>query len=329
MVVNAGQRGYFRTAYTPANLARLTSSLPVLGAADQIGLLNDSLALGLAGYQRMAPFLDLAAAVPVDADPLVWSTTVARLRQVNAAYPAGPKRDAFRAWINARLRPALDKVGLDARPGEAANVGVLRQDLLRTLAVTGEPSVLAESRRRFDAFRRDPASLSASSRRWVLVAVARNADPATWEAMHQMARGARDPLEKQRLYEALASVSDPALAERVMRLALTDEPPANMGPNLILANAGEHPDLAWRFVLSHQSELARDLDALQRTTFVPRVASASADPQRAEELLSYAEKNIPADARGEVTVSVTRIRQSAEIASKRLPEVDAWIAARR
>lgn len=114
----------------------------------------------------------------------------------------------------------------------------------------------------------------------------------------------------------------------MLELSLTAEPPANLGPRLIGDVAEGHPDLAWRFVLAHETELGRSLDALARTTFVPRIAAASTDPRRADELLTYAEKNIPADARGEVNVAIARIRQSADIASKRLPEVDAWIARR-
>jgi len=47
------------------------------------------------------------------------------------------------------------------------------------------------------------------------------------------------------------------------------------------------------------------------------------------ELQAYATKNIPPDAQGEVKVALSSIRNGAEIHAKRLPQIDAWIAAQK
>ena len=51
LVVNYGQTGYYRTLYAPPLLAAITRDYARLRPLDQIGLLADNWALGLAGYQ--------------------------------------------------------------------------------------------------------------------------------------------------------------------------------------------------------------------------------------------------------------------------------------
>ena len=55
--------------------------------------------------------------------------------------------------------------------------------------------------------------------------IARNADAATWDALHAQAPGdARGRSSAATLYQLLGSAKDEALARRALDLALTDEP---------------------------------------------------------------------------------------------------------
>ena len=54
LIVNYGQAGYYRTLYAPALIADITRNYARLRPLDQIGLLADNWALGLAGYQSPA-----------------------------------------------------------------------------------------------------------------------------------------------------------------------------------------------------------------------------------------------------------------------------------
>jgi len=72
LLVNAGQAGYFRSAYDEKAFARLKASFGTLAAADQLGLLYDYWAFGQEGVAPVAQWLDLAASLPADANPVVW-----------------------------------------------------------------------------------------------------------------------------------------------------------------------------------------------------------------------------------------------------------------
>ena len=326
ILANAGQAGYFRTLYAPEAFAALAARFAQLDAADQIGLLDDGAALGLAGYAPIGGYLQLAAALPVTADPMVWHDLVDGLAGLDTHFDPGPDQAAYRAWAIARLKPVLRRVGFDPRPGETDNDAVLRDGLLTTLAGLDDRTVFDEARRRFEAANHNLSRLPADTRAWVLASLARGADAPLFEILLAQARASRDPLEKEKLYAALAGAHNEGLASHMLDLAITDEAPSGLGPRLIQAVALDHPDLAWRFSLEHMDAIAKGFDSLSRTTFAPHVAEASSDARRAEELQAYAAKALPADAQGEVKVAVARIRYAAELKQKRAPEISAWIA---
>ena len=327
-VVNAGGTGYYRVSYDAPAFAALAGRFGRLSAADQFGLLKDTLALGMAGRGPISAYLRLTAALPADAEPAVWREQARTLAGLDGYYAPGPKRAAYRAWASGLLGPVLARAGFDARKGEPAADALMRETLLLALGQIGDPTVGAEARRRFAAARNDLARLAPGERRWVLVGAARSADPATFQALRSLARAARDPLERNDLYVDLAAVEDEALAAQVLQLAITDEAPSNMAPALVREVSGVHPELAWQFTLANLPAITRSLEALGRSTFVPRVAGASNDLRAALALQDYAVKNIPADAQGEVQVAISRIRNNADIQARRLPEIDAWIAGR-
>jgi aminopeptidase N len=328
-VVNAGGTGYYRVSYDAPAFAALADRFGRLPAADQFGLLKDTLAVGMAGRGPVSAYLRLTATLPTDAEPTVWREQARTLAGLDGYYAPGPKRAAYRAWASGILGPVLARAGFDARKGEPAADALMRETLLMALSQIGDPAVGAEARRRFAAARNDLTRLAPGERRWVLVGAARSADPATFQALRSLARAARDPLERNDLYVDLAAVEDEALAAEVLRLAITDEAPSNMAPALVREVSGVHPDLAWQFTLANLPAITRSLEALGRSTFLPRVAAASNDLKRAGALQAYAAKNIPIDAQGEVQVAISRIRNNADIQARRLPEIDAWIAGRR
>jgi aminopeptidase N len=283
----------------------------------------------MGGEEPISNYLRLTAALPASADAVVWRDQARTLAGIEGYYGAGPGKAAFRAWVQGLLAPVLKRVGFDSRSGEPAPDAVLRETLLLALSQVGDPTVSAEARRRFAAAASDLSKLAAGERRWVVVGAARAADPQTFQTLRNLAKAAKDPLERNELYIDLAAVEDETLASKVLALSITDEAPTNMAPVLVREVAAVHPALAWRFTMDNVGVITRNLDTLNRSTFVPRVAQASNDPKMVAELTAYAAKNIPPDAMGEVKVAVSRIRNNADIQVRRLNQIDAWIADKR
>ncbi len=326
-VVNAGQAGYFRTAYDPASLAKLSADFQVLGSADQLGLLNDTKALGYAGYTPLSDFLGLTDRVTPDFDPTVLSVVATRLGQLNFLYEGLPGQAAFQAYGRSVLKPIFAKVGWTAEPGESQNTALLRSDLLETLGTLDDPDVIAEARKRFAAYLKDPTSLSADLRHDVLRIVADHADAATWDQIHDLAKAAKSNLEKRGLYVLLAQAHDRNLASKALKLSLDDEVPVTTRPALPSAVSYYYPDMAVDFVSANDDVFEKLLEPDNRAGYVPRLASSSRDLSMIPKLDAYAAQHIPATARGAVVKAEGIINENAGVREKRLPDVDAWLAA--
>src|SRR5690606_29305732 len=208
--------------YPAANVRALAKDFTTLPAIDQIGLLADNWQLGLGGYQPMGLALDLLDAVPGSASPAVLAQVPDYLEgahQMLEGDAAAQGRVA--AYASAKLMPVLAAIGYDAKPGEGAQVPVLRSSLVSTLGAVGDKAVVAEANRRFAALGSDPAALDGPLRNVWLGIVARNADQAKWDRLRAMANGAKTDLDKSQLFALLGGAKDEKLAGQALDLALT------------------------------------------------------------------------------------------------------------
>lgn len=327
VMVNAGQSGYYRTLYPQAQFAALRDHLAQLSSLDQLGLMNDTWALGLAGLQPASDYLDLVAATPVGADPQIWGDIADSLGDLDSYYRGDAARQAtFRAFAIGQLAPVLVRVGWDATAGESDPVAILRTQLIGTLAALGDSDVIAEARRRHAAQATDPAALPVALRKTVLAVVARHADAATWAQLHAVAMAEKTPLVKDELYGLLAFTRDDALARRALALALTDEPGATNSASMIATVAHQHPDLAFDFAIAHLDQVNAVLDTTSRSRYYPRLGGGSLDPAMVAKLRAYADVHVAAGSRRATDTAIAEVVYSQQVRDRRLPAIDAWLA---
>lgn len=327
VVVNSGQTGYYRTLYSPALLERLTAGFPRLKPIDQIGLLADNWGLGLAGYQSAAEALDMVDAVPANANPQVWSRAAAILSSVHGMYEGDPvHRAMLERYASAKLSPVLARIGWTPKAGEAPTVPVLRADLIKTLGEMGDARVVGEANRRLAAG--DPLATGGPLRSTILAVTARNVDSAGWERLRAQARAERTPLVKAQLYRLLGSAADPALAQRALDLALTDEPGATTSPGILSAVASEHPDLAYDFAIRNREKVEGLVDISSRSRFLAGLGGGSADPAMVAKLEDFATRYMNPQSRGRVDVAIASIRDRVRVRTTRLPDITKWLEAK-
>jgi aminopeptidase N len=326
--INVGQTAYYRSHYPQAAFLALAERTSLLSPADQLGLLYDSWALGEAGITPPTDYLELILKVPPGAERAVWRQIIETLTSIDRLYAGQPEKTAFRDFARATLAPVWAQVGWDARPNEPDTRAILREDLLNALGQFGEPAVRAEARRRFEAFVADPQSLPAAIRLPTLRVAALSADEALYATMHELAKKAADPLEKDQLFGALAWAEDPALARRTLEIGLSDEPSRATGLRMITRVATGNPELAWDFALGHLDALNARLDALQRYDFVPSLAAQSTNPHRLAELRRFIDGNVPADFRQATERHYADLDFRLKVMAERLPQIIQWLAAR-
>jgi hypothetical protein len=326
VVVNAGQSGYYRTLYTPQAFATLSADYAKLAPIDQLGLLDDTSALGLAGLEPASSVLDLIKATPDDANPVLWENIAGVLGGLNRYYRDGDAgQAAFRAFAIAKLEPVFKQVGWEAKPGEAAPVAILRDHLIGTLSDLDDPSVVKEAQRRYAAQATDPSAVPGPLRKTITSVVAYHADAATWDQLRQHAQSETTPLVKDTLYSLLASVEDEALAKRALDLALTPEPGATNSSNMISTVARRHPELAFDFAVAHRDQVNKLIDSTSRGEYYPRLAGASLDPAMIEKMRAFAQAYIAPTSRRGADTAVANIQYRLGVRKDRIPEIDAWL----
>jgi aminopeptidase N len=327
VLVNAGQSGYYRTLYAPKAFAALADRFAQLPAIDQLGLLADSWSLGLAGRMPASGFLELASRTPVDAAPEVWQRIASTLAGLRDNYDGKPEqRAALDRYTHARLSPVLARIGWNAAKDEAATVANLRETLIAALGKSGDDAVLAEARRLYAASQTDKNALPAALRRPVLAVIAANADEATWNQLRAAAKAESSASIKDELYDLLGAARDPALAQRALDLAMTDEPGATTGASIISEVAVRHPDLTFDFAMTNLAQVEQKMEAWSRSRYFPRLGSFSANPSMIDKLQAYAKQHLAADATGDTKTAIAAVEYRIKVRSKRLPQIDAWLA---
>jgi aminopeptidase N len=332
VIVNAGQTGYYRTLYTSADFTQLAERFATLAPIDQLGLLADSTALGQTGLQPVSDVLDLVKATPAGADPAVWVRISGMLDSIHALYLAqaqggdATRQRRFDNFAIARLAPLMAQVGWTARPGEPFAVANLRGRLIAVLSDLGEPTVIAEARRRFAALATDDSAVPGPLRKIVMSVVAEHADAATWDQLHSAARNETNPLVHDQRYTLLAAAEDRALAMRAMQLALTDEPGLTVSAPMISVVAMRYPDMAFDFAIANLAKINERVDASSRSRYVARLAMGSSDPAMVDKLSAYAQANLAPSSRGDVDAAIAAIKDRIQVNAARLPEIDAWLA---
>jgi aminopeptidase N len=330
MKLNLGDVGYYRVQYDAAMLAALTRSTDRLTPADRANLLGDTWALVEAGRVAPAVFLDLAAPLIGDDNRAVAEQIISALTRIDHLQWGRPERAAFQAYGRAVLRPVFDRIGWDAAPSESADRAPLRAELIGVLGTFGDEAIVAEAKRRFAEFVKDPASLSTALRGTVANLVGHHADRATYDTLLTLGRNTTNTDERVRYHMAAASAHDPTLANETLAIALTDELPTSLIGRLIsqVASLGEHRDLAWSFVKANFAALAAKQGPSFQNNFPANLLTNFTDAAHAQELADFAPAHSTSGGRIVAARSYERIMTAADFSAQQLPAVDEWVKRR-
>jgi len=325
--LNLGDVGYYRVRYDTPLRNALARGLPGMTPADRINLLNDAWAMVETLREAPPAYFVFADQLASDDHRRVVDQLIGSITRVHKLERGRPGRAAFQAYARALLRPIFERVGWQGADSEPAERARIRGQLLNALGDLGDDAVIAEAKRRFDAFLQDAASLPSALREPVLHLVGREADRVTYETLHGLGRKSKIMAERALYYSALASALDPALARETLAIALTDEIPNEMARRLIfsVASQGEHADLAVEFVKRHFETLADKFGSTFRATSMSSLMANFSDPARAEELKQFAPAYETSDGQAEAERTRERILADAEFVARQIPAVDEWV----
>jgi aminopeptidase N len=219
---NAGARGYYRSNYDAATLAKISTELETtFSPEERIHFLGDEWAMVRVGRLSIGDYLDTLEKMKAERARAVVEVMMGRFGDIHDNIVTAADRAAFEKWVRDFLRPMATELGETLTPGESDDRRGLRSDVFATLAVYGrDPQLLAKSRTLVEQYMRDPNSVEAGLAGNALGISALEGNAALYDRYLEHMKSAKTPEEYYNYFGALPQFPSPDLAKRTMALAL-------------------------------------------------------------------------------------------------------------
>jgi aminopeptidase N len=332
-VLNADERGYYFSQYTPEALRALRQHLATLHPVERIGLLGDEWWMARTGRHDIGEYLDLAGAAASIPTASGVEVIAERLTTVANDVASGADLSRFEAWIRTRFGPSLERLGL---PGKSSDGDEQQSDRAALLALVGDigndKTVQTRVRALVDTYLTNPSTLPASLVEPSLQIAALGGGTDLYDRYQaQLTKLSSQPEEYYRMLSALSWFRDPALIARTLDLSLASST-RTQDSGGILAAALRRPwgrDPAWTFVRAHWTELSQRLGTFGGVGTVVDALGSFCSTTRAQEVQQFFKDHPVPTVTRTVEQTVERIESCAAFHDRQAPAFSRWMAAAR
>ncbi|MGA8762863.1 MAG: ERAP1-like C-terminal domain-containing protein, partial [Candidatus Sulfotelmatobacter sp.] len=328
VLANAGATGYYRVGYQPEVVHALARDAETaLTPAERIALQSDIWASVRVGREPVGDYLAFAQGLAADRNRAVLEDVLGRLGVVGHYLVSDSDRESYRAWLRQYLRPILNDVGMDPKPGDSDEQRTLRARLFNALGEDArDPEVLAQARKIADKYLDDPASVDRELATGAFGLAALNGDQAFYDRLMAGLKNPKSPEEYYGYLFTLAQFTDPTLLQRTLDFAISSDVRSQDALGLItdvMRNpAGEK--LAWDFVRSHW-------DAVQKaggpfaSAQVVNATSTFCDAGMRDQVSDFFNAHRIEAAERTYRQTIERINNCADLKSQQEPQLAAWL----
>jgi aminopeptidase N len=227
LYANAAAKGYYRTAYTPAQFgAILNTAETALTPPERIGLLGDRFALVRSGQSTVGDYLNLVLALKQDSSADVLDTAYRQLRQIDSDIATEEDRVQLAAVVRRQFGPIYAALGAPER-NESFDRRQIRGILFELLGAANEPAVLAQARqltdRAYAAGDTKDKTLDPTLADAAVLVTSAQGDVALYEKILAASKNSNDPGEQTDALHTLARFRDPALVTRTLDYAVSGQ----------------------------------------------------------------------------------------------------------
>jgi aminopeptidase N len=330
--MNAGATGYFRAAYPPSMLAALAPDLPTrFTEPERLSLVGDEWAIVRAGIHGIGDYMTLLLGLGREQSAAIVAEVSARLSFTHGYLTTEQSRPGLEGLVQSIFAPLYQDLGLDAAPGDADTRRELRATVIETLGATGNDSgITRAARAKLDDALAGNTTLDASAANAIVRIAARRGDAALWDRLLAAARAATAPTEHYRYLYALASFEDPALIDRSLQFALTDELRSQDTPSFfsrLLANDAARPRV-WAFIKRQWRVIAPKVTGSFGETRIVEGLGAFCDNAARDDVRAFFTTNRLPSANRALNQTLERIATCASMRERQSPALTAWLASR-
>jgi len=204
MMPNVNGRGYYRSAYTAAQIGALRDEAwPQLSWTERRALFRDVRDAATTGKLPLQLALSMVPKLLAGNDRFTVAPAIALPAGLSRMVPAD-LRPRYEAWLRQTFGPGAAKAGLAPRDSDTLDTEVTRGELIRAVAWRGrEPKLVAEAVKLAERWRELPQSA-----RGAVLQLAVDASPEVFERTMKEVASETDRSKRQEMLRALASVRD-------------------------------------------------------------------------------------------------------------------------
>jgi aminopeptidase N/puromycin-sensitive aminopeptidase len=261
VLANAGATGYYRAGYQPDAVKALAKDASKLSPAEQIALQVDIWASVHIGGEPVGDYLAFAQGLGSDSNRAVMDDVLARLNYIGQYLVTDGDGESFRTWLRQYLKPVLNNLGWEARPGESDEMRTLRGHVFSQLGGDGrDPEVQAHALKIADQVLRDPSSVDRELAVAALAVTALNGDEAFYNRLMIALKNSKSPEEYYMYFFTLPNFGDPKLLQRTLEYAISPDVRSQDSLQLltgVMFSASDGGKMAWDFIVPHWDALRK------------------------------------------------------------------------
>ncbi len=331
LFANAQGVGYYRTAYSTADYAKLLPHVESdLTPGERISLIGDQWAQVRAGKQPVGASLELAAATRADQSPEVVGTSIAELGAIDSRIAATPEdKTALKAWVRATYKPAFDKTGMPAA-SDTPEKKLLRSLLVRTLGGADDPQVIGIARHLTELYLADPNSIDPSLASAVVGVAAANGDAVLFDKLQKVFETSPDPIQKTEALRLLATFKQPELTDRALDYAASGKV-RNQDSVFVFATALSDADTheeAWKHIQVIWPKVQAQLTEMSGGYLVS-AAGSFCSTEKSQEVESFFTAHPVHAAERALARAKSQINDCVELRAAQEPNLRTWLAAHK
>ena len=327
---NADQQGYYRWNVPADMLVRLGAEAgSALNVRERMGMLSNLWALVTADTIDIGPFLDTIDGMASDPDTAVLNAVLDQLNSVRLTFVAAELRDEFAAYVRQVLGPVLDRVGVEMRPDDSAEIAELRPQLLLWLSDYGnDERAQAATARMVQAYLDGSAPFSPAAG-VALRAEARRGDQALFDRLAEGFESAGSVPERFALLSAIGSFREPTLVAQALNF-LEREDLRRVDVQVIAFRISAWPDnqpLLFDWLVENDAALRERLPEDDLVQLPALVSSCSTDTiDRVREFYGTPERSVPG-IENRLEDEATQSRDCWTLRQRELPSITQYLEA--
>jgi aminopeptidase N len=310
LYADAADKGYYRTAYTPAELTALEANAETgLDVPERIGLLGDRVA-------------------EQDPSPTVMDLALGKVDTIEEKVADAADRTRLDAILRRQFAPvyAAMATAAGAHKHEAADHARLRAILFEELGRAGDPAIMAQAQTvTTQLFTGQKAADPMIADAAVALATAQG-DAAMYDGLMKVIRAANDPDLKQAALNALTRFQNPVLVERTLQYAVSDAVRNQDSWALIaqLLDRRATQNQAWDFIEQHWPEIARKSTPGSGARIV-EAASAFCSVEKHDQVARFFRDHPVAESQRTLAKTLDAIDDCVALRSSQEPRLREWL----